>query len=434
MTANEFLTRARNEISDDPNTRLTKLAKNNLGQQDCIIDIHAHIFDKKCLTVAYILLRMVGNKLLEVMGLELTEIELLTKSEKEIYDDIEQKKLNSEQEWKQLESEIEAVSEIMEASELFGFEIKEALKILKKKSMLEVLDWYIDTLSVVQLPDHVGKPFVSAILMMDLEMGWDIRPKTKFFKQIQELKAITERRPILPFLAVDPRRADIKDPKENLYELFFTAFVDTKAPFFGVKCYPALGYLPSDTRLDPIFQICEEKNIPVLSHCGSGLISTYKKTIDIRNDQGNVKFKIPGNSQVERADFLNEPGHWDAVINKYKTLKINIAHFGGNGSWNKWEETGTNERVAKIIDMMEQPNRRVFTDFSFNVVKKEIFNAFQKVMDKHPKVAEKTMFGTDYWVVLPAGNLLDMQKEFLEQMKDHQATLLRSAAMQYLFS
>jgi len=434
MEISEFLSICQAKISNDPFSRLNKLSKSALKEPDCIIDIHTHIFDKKTLTVGYILLRLLKCKIMERLGLELSEDSLLNKEEDEIYNEIKVKKLSDEGDWQKLENEIEIYSDLIESEELFGYNLKEAFNVLKKHNMLEVFDYYRDNFSIIKIPEFKKKPFVTGILLMDLEMGWGIKPEMKLFQQIAEIKGILLQRPIVPFLPLDPRRADLSDPKENLYELFLNAFTDPKTPFFGVKCYPALGYLPKDDRLDPIFSICAEKNIPVLSHCGGEIVSTYNKSIQVRDATGDIEFQIPGKSRTERAKYLTNPEMWIPVLENHNNLKLSFGHFGGDSNWEDHGITGNNVRINKIIEMMKNPSWKVYADFSYNVVEKNLFDAFEKELNKNPDLTNKIMFGTDYWVVLPGGNLLDMQKEFLTQMKDHQTTLLHSAPLNYLTS
>lgn len=435
MNANKFLEKARQGISDDPYSRLTEAAKSAINDPECNIDVHAHIFDRKCLTVAYILLRLLTSKLTEVIGIEgYNEDLLLNKSEEEIYKKIELNELEGVEDWDKLEKEVESVSELMVTAEIFGFDLKEAFKVLKKNSMKEVLDYYLSKFSILNIPPFSNNPLVTGILMMDLETGWGIKPKKKFHEQIDEIKEISKVRPILPFFAIDPRRAELSKKNENLYELFLKAFVDSETPFFGVKCYPSLGYLPSDKRLEPIFKICAEKNIPVLTHCGGTIVSTFKKVIPVKNSTGIIDYEIPGNSRQERADFLNNPAHWDSVLNQHLGLKLNLAHFGGDTNWEELGNNGNNARIDKIMQMMANPNWKVYADFSFNVAENNLYNIFQSQLDSKPKIASKTLYGTDYWVVLPVGDLLEKQKQFLLQMASHSNNLLRTVPRSYLFS
>lgn len=434
METTQFINLSREKIEKNPRLRLSDITRSELDQPDCVIDIHAHIFDKKCLTVAYILLRLLKSKILEGIGLEaFAEEGLLNKNESQVYDYLETSKKDDELDWEKLENELAIIEETYETVELFGFDLKEAFKVLKMKSMLEVFDNYRDHFSLLQLPEFENRPFVTGVLLMDLETGWDIKPKTKLFQQLTEIKQVMRKRPILPFFPLDPRRAGHSNPKENLYDLFLDAFGDPETPFFGVKCYPSLGYLPEDIRLDPIFEICAEKNIPVLTHCGGEIVSTFKKSIPVQKASGEIEFVIPGDTRVERARYLNDPVHWAPVLEKHKNLKLDFGHFGGDTNWEDHGTVGKNARINKIIDMMKNPDWKVFADFSFNVVEKELFDAFTKSLEVNPDIAGKVMFGTDYWVVLPAGDLLKMQKEFLVRLQDHQTSLLHSAPLNYLF-
>jgi len=439
MTTEEFIRRARLEIKDHPKDRLTPLTKMYLNRPDCIIDIHVHIFDKKCLSIGYILLRLIKRLALNSLGFESTEdtpiddMELLVKTEQEIYEDILEKSEDSDEEWEQLEKEIQETIEMQDEYELAGFNVKDALKVLRKKSMKEVLEFYHDECSIVNLNEFEDKNMVTGILQMDLETGWGFTPRRPFKQQIEDLKKISKSRPILPFIAVDPRRVDKNGGDHNLYEFFLEAFTDPKTPFFGVKCYPSLGYDPADIRLDPIFQICAEKNIPVLTHCGGESVSTYNKTIEVKTATGFKTITIPGDNRKERARYLNEPKHWLPVLEKHNNLKLNLGHFGGGTSWKEYGENGNDERLETIFDMMNNLDWKVYADFSYGLVEDKIYQYQKDKLDNAPTIAGKTLFGTDYWVVLPAGDLLDEQKKFLAFFPDHKHAMLHDNPLKYLF-
>lgn len=434
MDASDFLRIAREKIDRDPRTRLSAVVKAAMESTDCVFDAHAHIFDKKCLNVGYILLRLLKSKVLEYLGLEALEEVALETDEEKIYEGIRLGKPDSEEDWKALDESLKNVLELTGDAEIMGFDLKEALGILKKKSMLEVLDLYLDRYSLHQIPGFEHRPLVTVILMMDLETGWGIRPKTRLSRQISEIRQIMPVRRILPFLPLDPRRAGHSHPDDNLYDLFLTAFTDPVYPFFGVKCYPALGYLPYDARLDPVFEICAEKNIPVLTHCGGEIVSTFEKEIEVHDENGSKTFTIPGENRTARARYLNDPDLWIPVLNKHQGLKLAFGHFGGDNSWENMSQTGYDERIRKLMGMMHHQEWKVFADFSFNVVEGELFDAFRRELDNHPEITDKTMFGTDYWVVVPAGDLAGMQKEFLHKMEQHQNSLLYTAPLNFLLS
>lgn len=447
MNAKEFLKQARAKISDDPMSRLSAPAHAAISDPDCIFDVHCHIFDKKCLNIRYLALRFAGTFIGEMLGFEATgeldkQINHLKKDEETLYKEIEAQSLlqhqDSPEEWARFEQEISALaeaSEDYEGLELFGYEgkgLKQAWKVLRKASMAEVWNYYYDTFSIRKLPELEGRPLVAGVLMMDLETGWKMKTEKKFYQQITELKWLAKEQPILPFLAVDPRRAELPG-KENLYELFLNAFAEDGPSFFGVKCYPALGYLPSDARLDPIFQICAEKNIPVTTHCGGETVSTFEKTIQIKNSTGYRDFKIPGEKRVERARYLNDPAHWDSVVHKHKALRLNMAHFTSESFWKTFMEKGEEMRIAKIMELVSDPDLRVFTDFSFNVINLDLFEALLGVVKKDQKVKEKVMFGTDFWVVLPSGDLIEKQEKFFSTFTDFKESLIKEVPRAFLF-
>ncbi len=433
MDKNEFLRIASRSISNIPDTRLSHHVLEAIQKEDCIIDVHTHIFDKKCLSVTYILLRMLKSKIFESFGLEnFEEDSLLSNNEAELYRAIENDNLNTDKDWEKLDKELENLIDLTEGYELFGYDLKQAFKVLKKDNMTDVLDFYLNSFSLLNTPQYNNKPFVTGVLLMDLETGWGIKPKKKLHEQIIEIKKIIGNRNIIPFLPIDPRRFDSQDDNENLYSLFLKAFSDEENSFFGVKCYPSLGYLPSDVRLDPIFKICAEKNIPVMTHCGGEIVSTYEKSFRYHQVSGIIDYIIPGDSRPERAKYLNDPAHWEPVLNKYNNLKLCFGHFGGDTNWEEYSKTGSNARIQKIISMMKKPEWKVFADFSFNVVEDNLHEAFYSCLNNNQDILSKILFGTDYWVVLPAGDLLKKQSSFIEKMKEHEKTLLYTAPINYL--
>ena len=442
MNASEFLAAARDQISVNPLDRLSEQTKDLVLNHKPNYDVHIHVFDKKCLSVGYVLLRMLRSKIGGVIGLE-SFVEdgsqkgaqkSIEQKEKVVYDQIISNP-NQTDDWGNLENYIDHLdkAKALESGGLFGYNLKEALRVLKKESIAEVYKYYIENFSILNIQEFKNKPFISGVLMMDLEMGWkDMRPETKFHHQIDYFKALTATEPILPFFAVDPRRADLDGSDNNLYELFLKAFSGGTS-FFGVKCYPSLGYLPSDNRLDPIFQICVEKNIPITTHCGGEVVSTYENHFVYQDSNGNENhFEIPGKDRVERAKFLNNPERWNEVLEKYPDLRINFAHFGGDTNWEKISKGETSPVIENLVNKMHQ-YENVYTDFSFNVVEDNLFSALNEKLTSDPIVKQKTLYGTDYWVVLPAGNLLEKEKLFLSHMSLHKRELLSSNPRKFLF-
>ena len=114
-------------------------------------------------------------------------------------------------------------------------------------------------------------------------------------------------------------------------------------------------------------------------------------------------------------------------------MKLNFGHFGGDVNWLNFGKFGQNTRIERIFQMMKNPKWQVYGDFSFNLVEEELFDKFKEELDKQPDIAKRTLYGSDYWVVLPAGDLLKEQAKFLELLDNHKDAILRDNMLNYLF-
>lgn len=138
-----------------------------------------------------------------------------------------------------------------------------------------------------------------------------------------------------------PESEDIKGDVEYLVELGLK----------GVKLHPDIqAFKIDDYRCLKIYELCEEKGLPVLMHTG-----------DNRYDYSNPNRLLP-------------------ILDIYKNLTVIGAHFGG---WSIWEEAS---RKYCGID-----NFYVDCSSSFNYLEKE------QVKDIiHRYGADRVLFGTDY--------------------------------------
>lgn len=434
MTTAEFLKRAHQEISDNPWDRLSPATRKLAEDPDTVFDVHCHIFDRRCLTIRYIALRMLKSGLLGLLKLESTQskelreaLPTLAKNEEVLYREIAAQFEETEEDWKAFEAELNIVAK--QESLTYGG-LKTAIKVLKEGSMEAVYRFFYDKMAVRNMLQ--GPPMISGILLMDLNTGWNIQPLKSYRDQVLEVKALTQSDPILPFFAVDPRRAD-RTGKDNLYELFLEAFTGSGTPFFGLKCYPALGYRPYDDRLAPIFEICEAKNIPVTSHCGGEAVSTFEKSFPLRYNGVDLEELLPGKNRKMRARGLNDPKHWHKVLERFPKLRLNLAHFGSDFFWSAYLQNGKDDRLQSIMDLLLDDRYQVYTDFSYNVIVGDTYKSLLEVLTEHPKLKDKIMYGTDYWVVLPAGDLAGQQRSFLKEFKVHQEQLLREVPRKFLF-
>ena len=412
------------KIPETPLDRVSANTREFLKGQFCV-DVHTHFFDSKCINTSYMVIRLLKDffNLRGYRGNSSEEQEIMIEQAYDrahMYTD----------DWN------ERLSDFMREKEDHRDGKLSVLSILTRKSeMRKVYEYYIDKSSLAEYFDLDKHQVLTTALMMDFKVGWDLDVGKSITEQIYELKELAKEKPVLPFLFCDPRRAEFTN-EENLYHAFNTAFANENS-FFGVKIYPCLGYDPSDYRLWPIYEICEAKNIPVLSHCGGNTVSTPKRKITVF--EGTKEKPIEGKNRKEVAYQLNDPVRWKKVLERYKGLKLNIAHFGSDATWSSTNPVEANidpqQRKETIIELMDtHPN--VYSDFSYTITNEVASRNFLHRLKADPQLLQKrSMFGSDFWVVYNEGGLEENQKKFLDMIGDKglQKMLCLTNPMQYLF-
>lgn len=251
-----------------------------------------------------------------------------------------------------------------------------------------------------------------------------------FDVQYTQLLAIRNRYPsiIKPFFAVDPRRKEVYRQMKHAIE---------SDGFTGVKLYCPNGYSPLDPRLDEVYQYCLEHQLPVTAHCSYGGFATLENKIDVRGAiyEGNrvkeytgpVHFKkriIQSGGVEERALLLNHPDLWKVVLERYKGLRLNLAHMGVRGSENIHEKHEWSDLIIQM--MLEHEN--LYTDLSCMSEKESIAHLWDlgSKADKqclfNLKVTDRIMFGTDFWLNVLFKDLAlylnDFESVFTHKQKD----------------
>lgn len=170
--------------------------------------------------------------------------------------------------------------------------------------------------------------------------------------------------------------------------------------FIGIKVYPPLGFDPwpadshENAKVCYLYEFCIEHSIPITAHCSYGGYC-------IVTDEEMVEY--------------THPRKWRQVLNleKFSTLKFNLAHFGGAGAgfqyaaqddflkqlYYKLAKEGDPkwiEEISELIDTYEN----VYTDMGFSGVNELYYQALAYILDKHPHVEERLLFGTDFSINL----------------------------------
>lgn len=393
MSPDEFVTKAMASFSNDPMDRVSDKVSQIVSLHDTLFDTHFHIFDKNCVARNYFLIRMLDHLDPDKKLDEALDLIIQTKKNNE-FDDL--------------------------------------FKIMEFERMEEVINYYFQNFAYQQ-------NMVTVPLMMDLDEGWYFTTKKKQHEQVKELKELMTTKAILPFLSVDPRKAK-KNGIDNLYELILDAFTpdNNGNQFFGIKVYPALGYLPSDINLWPVYEVCEAKNIPVIVHCGGTIIRTYLNDydlygyqIDVNGDIISLRHHMDIPNGKKRAEFLNGPQHWEVILKKYPKLKLNLAHFGGVDNWLNLADTNHNHAVETINRLLAYEN--VYTDISYNFCNDEFHDIFFHHFNSNYTIRNKTLYGTDYWMAIAAGDFIKNQNKFITRLGANKELIMRTNPMKYLF-
>lgn len=218
---------------------------------------------------------------------------------------------------------------------------------------------------LVQEMDEAGID-VCIPLMMDMKYCSRFGGEVKIFEdQMTETAAAVTainnkygRTRMLPFVAADPRR-------ENLLEMVTDAIEN--GVFKGVKIYPVMGYTPNDVKLYPLYEYCQEKNIPITTHCENG--------------------GIPG---LDDYYALADPKYWKIVLEEFPTLTLNLAHNDRTGK--DWQP-----KIAALIK--DYPN--VYTDISYDTemwyMPRKYFKSIKRMLET-PKIQDRVLYGSDWYM------------------------------------
>ncbi|WP_068312968.1 amidohydrolase family protein [Polycladidibacter hongkongensis] len=238
------------------------------------------------------------------------------------------------------------------------------------------------------------------VLPMDMAFMGAGEPAKDIYQQHEELAELARnsRGHLLPFIAIDPRRHSRAgtDLRQYAQQLLDKTHTDGTRIFKGIKLYPPLGYLPIDVALEPIWELCDELSLPVMTHCS----------------RGGVKSKDLAPST---AAHYADPDHYRTILSTYPNMRLCLAHFGGSQDWQKFfYDVGSRQEAAldaphnarahmnwltKIMQMIksgEYPN--LYTDISYTVFNIEDYMPALKVFLRDNRLRSRTLFGSDFYM------------------------------------
>ncbi len=246
---------------------------------------------------------------------------------------------------------------------------------------------------------YSGYEAILVVLMMDMRSLGRLNRHT-LDQQINVLESLMVSHPgtLLPFLAVDPNQPDF-------IEHFKQLFARENRVFHGVKLYPSLGYLPSHPNLMNIYGLCEDKQIPITTHCSSALVNLRKRALDIEGiDRNGTSFKrrVKLPSRYSYKHYFNAPSKWIPVLKRFPSLKLNLAHFGGAKAWEEYGKGSNGTREGRWINTILSflnTYRNVYSDFSYTMYDNSATELLLQGLDNGWIPEEKVLYGSDFFLI-----------------------------------
>jgi predicted TIM-barrel fold metal-dependent hydrolase len=257
-----------------------------------------------------------------------------------------------------------------------------------------------------------------------------------FESQILDVKYAALKHPWrhIPFYHYDPRRWARKPRK------FMAEIATERSPgmFLGVKMYPSLGFKPQDwDRIDGLWDFydeCSRDQIPILSHCSPGGMYTHERPLFFHKDkpasqtyekmhkkdyeaaQNNKRFKQSWEEFYFSQSYVS-PANWAEVLDKFKNLRLCLAHFGGDEpGFSCWGEKNADHQASysrtlelwdEIMVRLVRQYANCYIDISYLDIsyssrpeKRCNFEKFKSLMeaDGDHTLKNKIIFGTDWYL------------------------------------
>jgi predicted TIM-barrel fold metal-dependent hydrolase len=242
---------------------------------------------------------------------------------------------------------------------------------------------------------------------LSMDMAGSIKGKTarNLEHQLLTLKTMMNvyKGRMLPFLALNPANPDMSE----MFAEYVEGVRESNIGWcWGVKIYPALGYLPTHYKLQDIFEVCERLSIPVTTHCSNASVHSTHRRID-------------GKWYWTKKDYsyFTEPKKWLPVLKDFPKLRLNFGHFGGYEQWRNYAAGKNDSWVTRIVEFMHQYDN-VYADLSYTFSDRKIHPVISQVLHDNSRVASRALWGSDYYMVTMEGHLRDMLVAFRLAMGD----------------
>lgn len=244
--------------------------------------------------------------------------------------------------------------------------------------------------------------FRFVVLTQDMDCNGVEKPEVDIKGQIMAVSEIRCRNyshiseEILPFVGINP--FGYKSSEELL--AFVKECIEERR-FCGIKIYPASGYFADDEKLFPLWKYCNDKKIPIMTHCTCGPIY-YRGNLAQRLN-GKVKYPELSYNKVGQANFT-DMDYFVKVLAEYEELKICFGHCGGLPEVRAYQFSA-NRRVGEIqnqwyekLKLMTQEYPNVYCDISFLNTDKAKLEKVYKDYNACNLNPDRLLYGTDFFV------------------------------------
>lgn len=246
-----------------------------------------------------------------------------------------------------------------------------------------------------------GTGFVT--LSMDMEYMGAGKVPEPFNIQLKQLAKLKQNYgdEIHPFVFAHPERPKILE--------IVTEHIE-QHKFGGIKIYPAIGYFPSDKRLDDVYKYAEDKQIPIMTHCTRGGVYYKGKLTPARRRNPLDGKPIKKTKNRLFTDYYSDPDQYQPILEKHNDLKICFAHYGGSDEWDRflnesWHDKAPDSWLYKINQYIKSDKyKNVYTDVSYTLVRSDLFPVLKAYLESIQALRSRVLFGTDYYMTEQEGS------------------------------
>jgi hypothetical protein len=136
---------------------------------------------------------------------------------------------------------------------------------------------------------------------------------------------------------------------------------------------------------------------------------------------------------------MAHPRHWEGVLARHRNLKVNLAHFGGAGEWERRALAGPaaadRDWAGAILGLMNDYDH-VYTDLSFHgILAADHGEAYgQALREAVCGVEDRLLLGSDWYMSAIQGNLDDYWRNFAAAFPDLFAPMTGTNTIRFLSS